>query len=235
MKTAKFLGLWLLLVAPALTAQAGSGSTPAKFKAIPERIQPFVDDGTIAGAVTLVAHKGEIVSLDAVGLADIASKKPMRPDTLFWIASMTKPITATSVMILQDEGKLSVDDPVVKYLPEFGKVALKDGSSPATQITIRHLLTHTSGVDAPAPFQADKAPTLADIATAIAKQPLQFEPGSQWRYGVGLTVAGRIVEVVSGKPFETFVDERICQPLGMRDTTFYPTAEQRNRLAVRYK
>src|SRR4051812_47787889 len=115
MKVLKILSL--SLIAGALSVQASS--VPSKFKAIPERMQAFVEDGTISGAVTLVAHKGEIVSLEAVELADIAKKKPMRPDTLFWIASMTKPITATAIMILQDEGKLSVEDPVEKYLAEF--------------------------------------------------------------------------------------------------------------------
>src|SRR5438045_3148839 len=137
-----------------------ASSVPSKFKAIPERMQAFVDDGSVSGAVTLVAHKGEIVSLEAVGLADIANKKPMRPDSLFWIASMTKPVTATAIMILQDDGNLSVDDPVEKYLPEFKNQWLVDNKSGDSMtlkraprpITLRDLLTHTSGLnDVPAP------------------------------------------------------------------------------------
>ncbi|HEX4128658.1 MAG TPA: serine hydrolase domain-containing protein [Pirellulales bacterium] len=192
----------------------------------------FVDDHVIAGAVTLVAQDGKIVSLDAVGRADLAGDRPMRPDTLFWIASMTKPITTASVMILQDEGKLSVLDPVKKYLPEFKSVALAGGATPSRPITLRDLLTHTSGIANPPPEVQQK--TLTEVAEAVARQPLQFEPGSQWKYGFGLSVAGRVVEVVSGQTFDAFVDDRICRPLGMNDTTFYPSAEQRQRLATIY-
>jgi len=198
-------------------------------------MQQFVEDRTLNGAVTLIAQHGKVVSLNATGLADIDSNRPMQPDTIFWIASMTKPITATAVMILQDEKKLSVDDPAGKYLPEFNSVKLADGSPPKRPITIADLLSHTSGVANPSPGSLNANPTLAEISAAIAREPLQFEPGSQWKYGSGLTVAGRIVEVVSGQPFDRFLEERVFQPLKMPDTTFYPTAQQRQRLAVVYR
>jgi CubicO group peptidase (beta-lactamase class C family) len=203
--------------------------------AVAARMRQFVDEQVLSGAVTLVAQHGQNVSLNAIGLADMATSRPMRSDTLFWIASMTKPITATAVMILQDEGKLAVDDAVSKYLPEFRNVKLANGRQPARPVTIADLLTHTSGVAAPAAYHVGRNSTLAETAAAIAEQPLQFEPGTEWKYGLGLSVAGRVVEVVSGQPFDEFVQKRIFGPLQMRDTTFNPTAEQRERLATIYR
>jgi CubicO group peptidase (beta-lactamase class C family) len=136
---------------------------------------------------------------------------------------------------LQDEGKLSVDDRASKYLPEFADVTVQGGGSPATPITIKHLLTHTSGVASPQGLPRDGNPTLAETVAAIAKSPLQFEPGTKWSYGLGLTVAARIVEVVGKTPFEDFVAARITTPLGMTDTTFYPNEEQRARTATLYR
>jgi CubicO group peptidase (beta-lactamase class C family) len=197
---------------------------------IPERMREFVEQKQISGAVTLVARRGRIVHREAVGLADVASEKPMREDTIFAIASMTKPVTATAVMILQDEGKLSVGDPAAKYIPELGDAALPDGP-PKRAITIRDLMTHTSGIGGGQRNQG----SLERTVELLAEEPLRFEPGSKWQYSPGLTVCGRIVEVVSGKPYDEFLQERIFRPLGMRDTTFYPNAEQQRRLAQLYK
>lgn len=225
----------------ATLALHASESTAGKFKAIPERMQGFVDDGTIAGAVTLVAHKGEIVSLEAIGRADIAGHKAMRPDSLFWIASMTKPITATAVLMLQDEGKLTVDDPVEKHLPEFKNQWLIENRTndtmrlkrPARPITLRDLLTHTSGLSdlsAPRPHCI-----LAELVMAYSQLPLKFPPGSKWEYcNSGINVLGRVVEVASGQCFADFLQERIFKPLGMKDTTFWPSAAQAKRLAKSY-
>jgi len=199
------------------------------------RMQQFVEDKTVSGAVTLVARHGKVVHLKAVGLADIEAQRAMQPDSLFWIASMTKPITATAVMILQDQGKLSVADPAGKYIPELNSVTVTGGGPPKRPVTIADLLSHTSGVANPAADSLGANPTLAEISLAISKQPLQFEPGSQWKYGSGLTAAGRIVEIVSGQPFDAFLEEQIFRPLGMKDTTFYPTSEQRQRLAIIYR
>jgi CubicO group peptidase (beta-lactamase class C family) len=223
-------------LAAARGAEPGAkGSADSKIlAAIPQRMAEFVERKQFAGAVTLVAHRGKVVSLEAVGLADIDARRPMTKDTLFWIASMTKPITGTAVMILRDEGKLAIDDPVEKFLPEFKDIRLGDGK-PARSVTIRDLLTHTSGVANPPADASLRDASLGEITKAIAAQPLQFEPGSQWRYGSGLTVAGRIVEAVSGLPFEDFLARRIFEPLGMKDTTFYPSSEQRARLATIYK
>jgi CubicO group peptidase (beta-lactamase class C family) len=199
------------------------------------RMQQFVEAKTVSGAVTLVAQHGKIMRLEAVGLADIEAQRAMQPDSIFWIASMTKPITATAVMILQDQGKLLVNDPAGKYIPEFKAATVAGGGVPQRPVTLADLLSHTSGVANPPVDSLGANPTLAEITPAIAKQPLQFEPGSHWKYGSGLTVAGRIVEIVSGQPFDAFLEEQIFRPLGMKDTTFYPTRDQRQRLAVIYR
>ena len=167
----------------------------------------------------------------AVGMANIEAKRPMTADTLFCIASMTKPVTATAVMILVDEGKLGIDDPVEKLLPSFAEAKLKSGEKPARAITLRDLMTHTSGLGGTQEMKG----TLAETAEAISRYPLDFEPGTKWQYSPGLTVCGRVVEVVSGMPYEKFLEERIFAPLQMKDTTFHPSAEQQERLAQLYE
>jgi CubicO group peptidase (beta-lactamase class C family) len=195
----------------------------------------FVKANEISGAVTVVATSDRVVQLEGVGKADIAHDVAMKPDAMFWIASMTKPVTATAVLMLQDEGKLSIDDPVAKYLPELAELKGPDGK-PA-KVTLKHLLTHTSGMVPEAPADVlQKAKSLADLIPAYAKAPLQFEPGTKWAYcQSGINSLGRIVEVVSGKSAPEFFQERIFGPLGMKDTTFYPTEEQANRLARSYR
>ncbi len=207
-----------------------TGMDAKRLAKIPEQMRVFVENQQVAGVVTLVARKGRIVHLAAVGLADVDGKRPMQEDTLFAIASMTKPISATAVMILQDEGKLSIDDPVSKYIPEFKNVALKDGP-PSRAITIRDCLTHTSGIVGSQRCER----TLKETAEMLAKRPLGFQPGAKWAYSPGLNVCGRVVEVVSGQPFDKFLAERIFGPLKMNDTTFCPTPSQRKRLAAVYE
>ena len=147
---------------------------------------------------------------------------------------MTKPVTATAVLMLQDEGKLSVDDPVAKYLPELANLKTADGK-PA-KLTLRHLLTHTSGMGEATPQESKAARTLADLIPHYAEKPLQFEPGTKWQYcQSGINSLGRIVEVVSGQSLPEFLQRRLFDPLGMKDTTFYPTQEQMARLAKSYK
>ena len=160
---------------------AGFGA-PAQSAAgkIADAIQPFVENQTIAGAVLLVADKEKILGLETVGFADVAAKKPMQPDNLFWIASMTKPVTTAAVLMLQDEGKLSVDDPVAKYLPELAN--LKTANGRTAKLTLRHLLTHTSGMSEATPEESRAAVKLADLIPHFAEKPLQFEPGTKWQY-----------------------------------------------------
>ncbi|NLF73594.1 MAG: beta-lactamase family protein [Candidatus Anammoximicrobium sp.] len=197
---------------------------------ITRRMQEFVDRKQISGAVTLVACRGRVIHLEAVGAADLENGRPMRPETMFCIASMTKPVTATAVMILQDEGKLSINDPVSKYIPEFSGVALRDGK-PRQAITLRHCLTHTAGLSG----SQQNEGSLRETVEKLARRPLDFEPGTKWQYSPGLSVCGRVVEIVSGKPFDQFLAERIFQPLGMPDTTFHPSPAQQQRLARLYQ
>lgn len=229
-KRAAMLGL--------LMAAAAAGEAPAQdapsIPAVHEAMRRAVDRREVAGAVTLVATPEGIVHQDAVGQADIAADTPMRPETIVWIASMTKPITATAVMMLQDEGKLSVDDPVAKHIPAFANLKTADGQ-PA-RVTIRHLLTHTSGLGEAAPRETGRITELAGLMPLYTARPVAFPPGSRWVYcQSGINTAARIVEVVSGMSFVEFLDQRLFGPLGMKDTTFYLTEAQLPRLAASYR
>ena len=186
----------------------------------------------VPGAVTLVATRERVTHLAAIGQAGPdGANRPMRKDSIFWIASMTKPITATAIMILQDEGKLSVDDRVDKYIPELAN--LKTPSGQPAHLTLKHLLTHSSGMPEATPAELKAARKLADLTAAYLKKPMQFEPGAKWQYcQSGINTLGRIVEVVSGMPFEQFLDRRLFKPLKMKDTTFYLRAKQAPRLAT---
>src|SRR5687767_4788163 len=203
------------------------------FPGVGAAIQQLVTDKEIGGAVTVVVTKDKVVHLESTGLADVAKKEPMRPDTLFWIASMSKPITGTAILMLQDEGKLNAADPVAKYLPEFAN--LKTPSGKPANLTITQLLTHTSGLGEAGGPAAKEARTLADLVPLWLAAPMQYEPGEKWKYTQsGINAAGRIVEVVSGLSFDAFLQQRLFDPLGMKDTTFYPTDEQRARLVTAY-
>jgi CubicO group peptidase (beta-lactamase class C family) len=188
-----------------------------------------------AGVVTLVMQDGKIVHEAAVGNADLDRKTPMTTDSVFWIASMTKSVSATTIMTLVDEGKLSLDEPASKWLPELGKVKLANGQPPARPITLRDLMSHTSGLAFPPRKATDGAHSLKSYTLELVKAPLAFEPGSSYEYGFGITVAGRIAEIVSGKSFDALMNERIIAPLGMKDTSFHPDDRLRGRFAKTYK
>ncbi len=197
-------------------------------------MQSMVDAHEIAGAVTLVATGDRIVHLGATGFADVAKRSPMTPDAMFWIASMTKPVTGVAILMLQDDGKLNVNDPIAKYIPEFA--ALKTPSGKPANLTIAQLLNHTSGLADPKLAATVSVKTLQDYARVCLSEPMQFEPGTAWRYtSSGFNVAGLIVEIAGGQPFETFLQERLFAPLGMTDTTFYPDEAHQNRLARSYR
>jgi len=235
------------LVAIHVVAATAAAQTPTTDAAsdIAKALQPFVDNHMLAGAVTLVASKDKVLSLEPVGYADVAAKKPMRTDDLFWIASMSKAMTASALMMLVDEGKVNVDDPVEKYLPDFHDqmvVAEQDLNHELLKkavhpITVKNVLTHTSGLPfmSRAEHKIDQL-TLHEAAISYALASLQFQPDTKWQYSnAGINTAGRIVEVVSGMPYEEFMDKRLFQPLGMKDTTFWPNDEQLSRLARSYK
>lgn len=194
----------------------------------------FVDNSEVAGAIGLVADREGVIAIQSVGLADIANKELMDRDSIFWIASMSKPVTGACIMMLQDEGKLSLDDPISKHLPAMKDLKLEDGT-PAV-ITVRQLLSHTSGM---AELKQDEAYTsrdLAEAASRYAKVKIQFAPGSKWQYSqTSINTAGRIVEVLSGMTLDEFIDQRICKPLGMNDTGFYLSQSQAKRLAKSYR
>lgn len=193
----------------------------------------MVTKNEVAGAVTAVVSKSKVLHLQGQGMANVAEHKPMAEDAIFWIASMTKPVTAVAVLILQDEGKLKVSDPVARYIPEFAN--LKTPSGKPANLTVTQILTHTSGLGEAGGPQLQSAKTLADLVPLWLAAPMQYEPGEKWRYTQsGINAAARIVEIVSGMSFDAFLQKRLFDPLGMKDTTFYPTAEQRARLAAPY-
>ncbi|TLD70381.1 beta-lactamase family protein [Phragmitibacter flavus] len=207
---------------------------------------PFVDKNELAGAVMLVANKSRIITIETVGRADIAADRPMAKDDLFWIASMTKPMTAAAFMMLVDEGKVKLGDRVTKHLPEFREqmvIAKKDDDQillkkPKQPILIRHLLNHTSGL----PFtSALEIPTLdmLRLETAVrsyAAAPLLSEPGTTYLYSnEGINTLGRIIEIISGMSYQEFMQKRLLEPLSMKDTTFFPSEEQLKRLVKTYK
>jgi len=232
-----------VLFALAVSLHAGDAATSAP-KSIVAALQPFVDSNTLAGAVTVVATKEKIVSLETVGYADIAAKAPMKEDTLFWIASMSKPITGAALMILVDEGKVNIDDPVEKYLPEYKNQVMIEKKEnqvfvrkPARVITVRDVMSHTSGLPFMSRIESKiDSYTLSESAISYALTPLTHEPGSKWVYSnAGINTGGRIIEVVSGMPFDQFVEKRLFIPLGMKDTTFWPSESRLKQLAKCYK
>ncbi len=217
----------------ALTSTVIAAGQQPKLHGIGAAMQEMIAKQEIAGAVTAVVDRNHVLHLETTGFADVAAKRPMQPDTLFWIASMTKPVTGVAVLMLQDEGKLSVADPVSKSLPEFA--GLKTPSGKPANITVTQILTHTSGLGEATGPAAQQARTLADLVPIWLATPMQYKPGERWKYTQsGINAAGRIVEVVSGMTFDAFLQKRLFDPLGMKGTTFYPTDEQRGRLATAY-
>jgi CubicO group peptidase (beta-lactamase class C family) len=244
----------LMVMSFAFAANTGANQ-PSANDPIRSFLQPLVENHTLAGTVTLVASKDRIVDVQAVGYRDLASRAPMQPDCLFWIASTSKPMTVTAFMTLVDEGKVNLDDPVEKYLPEFhGQMvsppqsktntepsAAQTPSSPVPAvhpIRVREILSHTSGL----PFRSKAQPAALDLlpldqaVRSFAAEPLIFQPSTAYSYSnEGINTAARIIEVVSGIPYEQFMQKRLFDPLGMKDTTFWPNTEQISRLAKSYK
>jgi CubicO group peptidase (beta-lactamase class C family) len=237
----------------ALTGVSARAQTAAprdidRWAEVRARMQAFVDAKEITGAVTVVGRTDGIIHHATVGSLDLSTGKPMPKNAIFRIASMTKPITAIGIMILVDEGKLSVDDPVEKHLPEFrGQMLVKERGGdtitlqkPPRPITLRDLLTHTSGLPSRMPeglkdLYIQRKHTLAEAVMAFSQRPLDFAPGTKWAYcNPGIDTLGRVIEVVSGQPYEAFLKKRIFDPLGMADTSFYPTKEQLARVPPIY-
>jgi CubicO group peptidase (beta-lactamase class C family) len=259
------LSLYLTTFLSLSTALTGRGELPQakpedvgmsaeKLSRVVPVMQKFVDEKKVAGAVTIVTKNGKIVLCEAVGQQDIDADQPMRVDSIFRIYSMTKPITSVAAMILVEEGKLGLDDPVSKHLPEFKDLkvfaGVKDGElqleDPKSEATVRDLLRHTSGLTygffgntevdqryRSADVLSPKG-TIADTVTKLGKLPLLYQPGTRFNYSVSTDVLGRLVEVASGKKFDEFLEDKIFTPLQMSDTGFYVPPEKIGRFAVNY-
>ena len=270
MKTAALcVCLLSVLTLPALTASPTArpedvGLSSERLQRISQMIERRIAAGDLAGAVTIVARKGKVAHHAAQGVMDLESKQPMTPGTMFRIASMTKPVVGVAIMMLVEEGKLHLNDPVSRYIPQFRdmKVATAQsvaaggrGATPANQepkfytvpaaraVTIKDLLTHVSGLGSGPMSNSDIAKvarkdgeTLADYIPRLGSTALEFQPGSRWTYspGAGFETLGRVIEVASGTRLDQFFRTRIFDPLGMRDITFWPTDAQMPRVATVY-
>ena len=221
---------------------------------VDREVESYIEQGVLAGAVTLTARHGRLVRHRAMGLKDIASGEPLAPDSLFRIFSMTKPVTASAMMILHDQGLWDLDDPIARHLPEFEAVQVlverkPDGelvlAAPDHPPTMRELMTHTAGLayglqggsavdDLYKAAGVWKSANLAEMAQRVASAPLAYQPGSSWSYSIGMDIQGAIIERLSGQSLPEFMQERIFGPLGMVDTAFHVPPEKRRRLATLY-
>ncbi|MEX2137950.1 MAG: serine hydrolase domain-containing protein [Pirellulales bacterium] len=241
---------------------AAAGLSKERLDKIAGAIQQSVEAKQVAGASAVVAKAGKIVYRTNVGQRDIENRLPITDDTIYRIASMTKPITSVAVMMLVEEGKLRLDDPLAKYVPEFGNarviISIEANGKPAgatfepakRPITIHHLLTHTSGISygffgrEPVAEHFKRAEvsdglietpgTIGDNVTRLGRVPLLFQSGEKWEYGLNTDVLGRVVEVASGQMLDRFFEERIFKPLAMSDTHFQLPPDKRSRLAALY-
>ena len=213
-------------------------------------LQAHIDAGDVAGVVAAVARDGKLVYFEALGQRDLQTRDPMPQDALFRLYSMTRSITSTAAMILWEEGKFQLDDPIATYLPQFAdqRVFVDAGAPDMSQtrarrgdITVRHLLTHTSGIGSRSSpiYRAERVRlrsiTLPQMVDNAARVPLFEDPGTRFRYGISTTMLGRLIEIWSGMPLEQFLDERVFEPLGLRDTVFWADRDRADRLATVYR
>lgn len=237
------IGLVVSFAAPASggdhglpTARAEEvGMSSERLQRLTQRMQEYVDKGQVAGVVTLVARQGKVVHYQAQGYRNREEKIPMKEDDLFVIMSMTKPIASTALMMLFEEGRFLLNDPVSKWLPEFDKMQVKaaDGKlTPARPITVRHVLTHTAGLGNPRGATLPQT-SLRDKVRQIATYPLNFQPGDKWEYGSATDVVAALVEVMSGMNMDDFLRARVFKPLGMNDTHYnVPESKWERRASV---
>lgn len=235
------------------------GFAPGRLGRVGQAIQRYIDESKIAGAVSLVARRGQVAYLKAFGMMDVEAQKPMALDTIFRIYSMTKPIASVAVMMLYEEGHFHLTDPVHRFIPEFEdlKVFLRKTESGLEladlerPITVHDLLTHMSGLTYPwetdpyidqqyqkhvwGPWERNRDITLEELVWRVTRCPLANQPGSQFRYSMATDVLGYLVQVVSGQPFDAFLEERILGPLGMVDTSFHVPPDKVERFATCYQ
>ncbi len=220
-------------------------------------VQRYLDEGKLPGSTTLVARRGQVVYCESLGYSDLEARKPLKADNILRFYSMTKPITAVALLMLYEKGLFQLDDPVSEFIPGFKDMQVYVSgtnsdmvTAPATEpITLHHLLTHTSGLtygglnEGPIPDlyvenQVEFHPqngSLADVVDRLSQMPLEFQPGSRWNYSVSLDVVGRVVEVIAGQALDTFMQERIFDPLGMTDTAFAVPESKLDRFAALYE
>ncbi|MCZ4296435.1 serine hydrolase domain-containing protein [Henriciella marina] len=258
-RAATAAGTLLLSSCAAVEAPPAQSSSPDtlkltenRFERVDEAMRAEIASGEIPGASVMLAQNGEVAYFSSAGYANLETQTPIAEDTIFRFYSMTKPITCAAVMTLWDDGLINLDEPITTYIPEFADMQVRtpDGLVPAERdITIRHLMTHTSGLSYPVlptivseDYEAANvfairnrtAETLEAHVKRLAEMPLLAQPGTEWNYGESMGVLGRLVEVVSGKSFGTYLDQRIFSPLGMDDTGFYVPPEKADRLAELY-
>lgn len=237
----------LLLAATFPVIAIAAAEEPPASSEVATAMKPYFDSHKLAGVIAIVANRdGKIVTENLIGHSDVEAGKPMREDNVFWIASMTKMFTGASIMMLVDEGKVKLDDPVTKFLPQLDRwqvIAESDKKHTllkplARPVTIRHLLSHTSGLVSQSELQQATGADSVSIKTralASVTGPLQSQPGEKYAYGnVGMNIVARVIEVVSGLSYEDFLQQRIFDPLGMTETTFWPNEAQIARLANTY-
>ena len=213
------------------------GFSSAALKTYQQTMRALVDEAKLAGVTTLVARHGKVVLFDAYGVQDIETKTPLTKDTIFRIASMTKPIVGVAMMMLWEQGKWSLDDPVAKHIPEFAglKVSTPNGEvAQATPMTMRQLMSHSAGFDVSGGYAkmniTDRNQPLQAMIDKLAKLPLPTQPGTDWRYGPSVDIQGYLVEKLSGQPLDVFLKTKIFDPLGMQDTGFSVYASKANRV-----
>tara|TARA_R110002072_G_scaffold59158_5_gene150748 strand:- start:18413 stop:19606 length:1194 start_codon:yes stop_codon:yes gene_type:complete len=225
------------------------GLSGARLYKIDHLTQRYIDEGKLAGTISLVARRGEIVHLESQGLMDIEAEKKMQDDTIFRIYSMSKPITSVALMMLYEDGCFQLDDPVSRFIPGFADLQVygKSGHQKAErQMTIRDLLTHTSGLtygflqthpvdDLYRDAAVEESDTLDDMIEKLCELPLVFSPGTRWRYSVATDVCGYLVQKISDIPFDDFLKEQIFEPLDMKDTGFYVPEAESHRFAANYQ
>jgi CubicO group peptidase (beta-lactamase class C family) len=243
---ASLIGVGLPAQAPLSRVDPSAvGLDPAKLRDATSLVEQLVVDGKIAGAVAAVARNGRLAYLQAVGVQDLETRVPMTERSMFRIYSMTRPITAVAVMMLHDEQRFQLDDPIARYIPEFERVMVAGGAGsparkPARPITVRDLLLHTSGINDrnSEPYRAaavrSRSIPMATFLDNVIRVPLMEDPGTRFRYGESTTVLGRLVEVWSKQSFEAFLQARVFNAIGMVDTVFVVDASRRPRLATVY-
>ena len=224
------------------------GMSAGKLEKVRSEVQKLVDERKIAGAITMVARKGKVVHFEAYGMRDIDEKEPLSKDAIMRIYSMSKPVTTVAAMILYEQGKLKLDDPVEKYIPEFKGLKVYDPKQPVAatrRMTVRDLMRHTSGLtygifgNSPVDKMYRKvnvlgSKDLAEMADKLGKIPLDYQPGSKWWYSVSTDVLGYLIERVSRQNLDAFMEKNIFKPLDMKDTAFFVPRSKMNRFASCY-